>query len=104
MTKVRHQGKFKNAMRDQFFRLRMSEYGATAVWFALKKQRRSWLVTASARARATVMRVQCVQPCRPCGEKETERDRDLPSNAARKDALACKRYGGVSSGSCSCSC
>jgi len=37
MTKVRHQYKFKNAMRDQFFRLRMSENGAIAVWVALKK-------------------------------------------------------------------
>ena len=41
MAKVRHQYKFKNITRDQFFRLRMSEYGATATWVALKKQRRS---------------------------------------------------------------
>ena len=39
MTKVRHHYKFKNATRDQFFRLRLSEYGATNQWVALKKQR-----------------------------------------------------------------
>jgi hypothetical protein len=41
MAMVRHQYKFKNITRDQFFRLRMSEYGATATWVVLKKQRRS---------------------------------------------------------------
>ena len=39
MTKVRQHYKFKNATRDQFFRLRLSEYGATNQWVALKKQR-----------------------------------------------------------------
>ena len=68
MTKVRHQQVQERDARPFFLRLRMSEYGATAaVWVALKKQRRSWLVTAKLRARErarlwnTVMRrVQCV--------------------------------------------